>query len=123
MMLLLIKECWNKIFSNCMGILSRLIGKKLIMSSRIPRKVCFIINKNVKGGVLICTDVASRGLDFHDVMNTILFDMPDSVTEYAHRIGRTARISKTGKSLLILMQKVLHSTIIYILFNFLLFKY
>jgi len=56
--------------------------------------------------VLICTDVASRGLDFHDVMNTILFDMPDSVTEYAHRIGRTARISKTGKSLLILMQKV-----------------
>ncbi len=62
-----------------------------------------------KGAVLICTDVASRGLDFHDVMNTILFDMPDSVTEYAHRIGRTARISKTGKSLLILMQKVLNT--------------
>jgi len=56
--------------------------------------------------VLICTDVASRGLDFNDVKNTILLDMPESFTEYTHRIGRTARMDKPGNSLLILFDKV-----------------
>ena len=55
--------------------------------------------------VLICTDVASRGLDFNDVKNTILLDMPESFTEYTHRIGRTARLDKPGNSLLILFEK------------------
>ena len=62
-----------------------------------------------KGLILICTDVASRGLDFFDVKNIIIFDMPDSITEYAHRIGRTARINKSGRSLLILFEKVIHN--------------
>jgi superfamily II DNA/RNA helicase len=56
--------------------------------------------------VLICTDVASRGLDFLDVNNTILLDMPDSLTEYAHRIGRTARIDHPGRSVIVLFEKV-----------------
>lgn len=62
---------------------------------------------NELDAVLICTDVAARGLDFFDVKNTILLDMPDSVTEYAHRIGRTARIDNPGTSLLILYEEVI----------------
>jgi len=34
--------------------------------------------------------------------------MPDSITEYAHRIGRSARINNLGNSLLILMDKVIN---------------
>lgn len=52
--------------------------------------------------ILISTDVASRGLDFYDVNNTILLDMPESFTEYTHRIGRTARMDHAGTSLLVL---------------------
>ena len=69
------------------------------MSLKIEKKVIYIN----KGAILISTDVASRGLDFYEVKHTILMDMPDSVTEYAHRIGRTARVNNVGTSLLILI--------------------
>ncbi len=62
----------------------------------------FKFKENNTGAVLFSTDVASRGLDFYYVNNTILLDLPDSVTEYAHRIGRAARIDNRGTSLLVL---------------------
>ncbi|KAM0335605.1 hypothetical protein ACHAQA_000653 [Verticillium albo-atrum] len=57
---------------------------------------------NAKQGTLICTDVAARGLDIPSVDWSVSFDPPDAPTDYIHRVGRTARASAKGKSLLFL---------------------
>ncbi len=46
--------------------------------------------------VLICTDVASRGLDVKDITHVINYSLPRELDSYVHRIGRTARSGKTG---------------------------
>uniref|UniRef100_A0A8D8QXI6 RNA helicase n=1 Tax=Cacopsylla melanoneura TaxID=428564 RepID=A0A8D8QXI6_9HEMI len=48
--------------------------------------------------VLIASDVASRGLDVEDIKYVINYDFPDNTENYVHRIGRTARSTKTGIS-------------------------
>ncbi|XP_047624734.1 probable ATP-dependent RNA helicase DDX31 isoform X4 [Phacochoerus africanus] len=55
-----------------------------------------------KAGVLLCTDVAARGLDLPQVTWIVQYTAPSSPAEYIHRIGRTARIGFQGSSLLIL---------------------
>lgn len=55
-----------------------------------------------KTGVLLCTDVAARGLDLPQVTWIVQYSAPSSPAEYIHRIGRTARIGCRGSSLLIL---------------------
>jgi len=52
---------------------------------------------------LLCTDVAARGLDIPKVDWIIQFDPPDDPRDYIHRVGRTARAGKSGKSLLFLL--------------------
>ena len=52
--------------------------------------------------VLVATDVAARGLDIKNVTHIINFDVPKTVEEYTHRIGRTARIGKEGKAISLL---------------------
>jgi len=55
-------------------------------------------------GILLCTDVAQRGLDFPDVDWVIQYDPPHDPSEYLHRVGRTARgANKKGKALLVLI--------------------
>ncbi len=46
--------------------------------------------------VLVCTDVASRGLDVKDITHVINYSLPRELENYVHRIGRTARSGKTG---------------------------
>jgi ATP-dependent RNA helicase DeaD len=46
--------------------------------------------------VLICTDVASRGLDVKDVTHVVNYSLPREMDVYVHRIGRTARSGKAG---------------------------
>lgn len=58
--------------------------------------------KKQTSAILISTSVASRGLDFPDVTNILLFDPPDSYDDYINKVGRTARINKNGMSLLVL---------------------
>lgn len=41
-------------------------------------------------GILLCTDVAQRGLDFPDVNWIVQYDPPDDPEDYIHRVGRTA---------------------------------
>jgi len=45
---------------------------------------------------LICTDVASRGLDINHVGRVINYHLPQGMDNYTHRIGRTARAGKSG---------------------------
>ncbi len=52
-------------------------------------------SKNVK--VLVCTDVASRGLDIKGISHIYNYDAPKDSKDYIHRIGRTARAGKEGK--------------------------
>ncbi|MFH0953874.1 MAG: DEAD/DEAH box helicase [Verrucomicrobiota bacterium] len=46
--------------------------------------------------VLVATDLAARGIDVSTISHVINFDMPGSVDDYTHRIGRTGRAAKTG---------------------------
>lgn len=50
--------------------------------------------------VLITTDVAARGLDIHRISLVINYDVPNNSDIYIHRIGRTGRAGKIGRSLL-----------------------
>ncbi|GAB1601275.1 probable ATP-dependent RNA helicase DDX31 [Argonauta hians] len=54
-------------------------------------------------GVLLCTDVAARGLDLAHVKWIVQYTSPGETKEYIHRIGRTARAGAQGSSLLFLM--------------------
>ncbi|KAL0690691.1 hypothetical protein Bca4012_090370 [Brassica carinata] len=59
-------------------------------------------------GILLCTDVAARGLDIPAVDWIIQYDPPDKPTEYIHRVGRTARgEGAKGKALLVLIPEEL----------------
>ena len=56
-------------------------------------------------GVLVCTDVAARGLDIKGVSHVYNYDLPTESKDYIHRIGRTARAGKNGKAITILSSR------------------
>ena len=51
--------------------------------------------------MLVCSDVAARGLDIPDVSHVINYDAPHHAEDYVHRIGRTGRANKLGTALTI----------------------
>ncbi len=50
--------------------------------------------------ILVATNVAARGLDIPAVSHVINYDMPDNLEEYVHRIGRTARMGRSGTAII-----------------------
>lgn len=67
------------------------------------RKTNFFGFDKAESSVLICTDVASRGLDFKKVDWVVQWDLSSQVKEYVNRVGRTARIASAGQSLCFVM--------------------
>jgi ATP-dependent RNA helicase DDX31/DBP7 len=76
------------------------------MHGNIPQKLrleVFNLFSNTKNGILLCTDVAARGLDLPHVDWILQYDPPCDTTDYVHRIGRTARKGLQGNALLFLL--------------------
>lgn len=46
--------------------------------------------------ILVCTDVAARGIDVSDVTHVVNYSLPEDQESYVHRIGRTGRAGKEG---------------------------
>uniref|UniRef100_A0A8D8YC58 ATP-dependent RNA helicase n=2 Tax=Cacopsylla melanoneura TaxID=428564 RepID=A0A8D8YC58_9HEMI len=70
---------------------------------QMKRTTTFFQFCNAETGILLCTDVAARGLDIPAVDWIVQFDPPDDPKEYIHRVGRTARgEGSSGHALLIL---------------------
>ena len=67
------------------------------------KKNFFGFDKTEDSSLLICTDVASRGLDFKRVDWVVQWDLSSQIKEYVNRVGRTARIASAGQSLCFVM--------------------
>ncbi|HEU4685129.1 MAG TPA: DEAD/DEAH box helicase [Nitrospira sp.] len=48
--------------------------------------------------VLVATDIAARGLDVANIGHVVNYDLPRCAEDYVHRIGRTARMKRTGRA-------------------------
>lgn len=58
--------------------------------------------------IMVCTDVAARGLDVKDVTHVINYSIPRELDSYVHRIGRTARSGKTGVAMSLVTKSHFH---------------
>ena len=64
--------------------------------------------RNGKIGVLVATDVVSRGIDVTDVPLVINYDVPHDPENYVHRIGRTARAENSGEAMTLVSPDDMH---------------
>ena len=69
---------------------------KTSSSSNTSTRHAFSLLRANKISILIATDRASRGLDIKDLDHVVSYDVPNSVTSYVHRVGRTARAARRG---------------------------
>ncbi|MBT4790382.1 MAG: DEAD/DEAH box helicase [Halobacteriovoraceae bacterium] len=81
---------------NLMGIVAKPISGKLAQNRRTKLLEEF---RSKKIGVLVCTDVAARGLDIKDVNLVVNYDLPQEASNYVHRIGRTGRAGSSGEAI------------------------
>lgn len=74
------------------------------MSQNKRTKMLENFHKN-KVDVLVCTDVAARGLDIPEISHVYNYDLPRTSDDYIHRIGRTARAGKDGIAISLLSDR------------------
>jgi len=74
---------------------------KYIMGD-LPQKKRLQVIDGIKSGkikYLVATEVAARGLHIDDLSLVVNYDLPNECESYVHRIGRTARVGKSGKAI------------------------
>ena len=76
--------------------------------SQHQRDVAMRRFRNGSSNILIATDVAARGIDVENVAAVINYDLPQDIEYYVHRIGRTGRAGKTGRSFTFVSGKELY---------------
>jgi len=84
------------------GIRARAIHGGMDQSKRIRTLKEFADGKM---NVIVCTDVAARGLDIQGVSHVYNYDLPKDHRDYIHRIGRTARAGESGMAVNILASR------------------
>jgi ATP-dependent RNA helicase MSS116, mitochondrial len=60
--------------------------------------------KEVATGIMFATDVIGRGMDFPNVTSVIQVGLPMNGEQYVHRVGRTARVDKDGRAVILLTE-------------------
>ena len=70
--------------------------------SQSDRRAVYAGFAKAKAGVLLCTDVGARGLDFENVGATVQVDPPSDPETYVHRVGRAARLGADGEAVIFL---------------------
>ncbi|KAG2406729.1 DEAD-box ATP-dependent RNA helicase [Vigna angularis] len=75
---------------------------KMKQSSREKALATFT---SLSNGILLCTDVAARGLDIPGVDCIVQYDPPQDPNVFVHRVGRTARLGKQGHAVVFLLPK------------------
>jgi len=74
------------------------------MKKQKERKASFARFKSGEVSILLATDIAARGLDIPTVDMVINYEVPNSPKDYVHRIGRTARAGRNGRSITLITQ-------------------
>ncbi|KAK9468857.1 P-loop containing nucleoside triphosphate hydrolase protein [Lipomyces arxii] len=95
-----------------MGLLGIKVGELHGALSQDQRLTGITEFRNSSVPVLVCTDLASRGLDIPKVEIVINYDMPKSHDIYLHRVGRTARAGRTGRSISLVGEVKMERTIV-----------
>lgn len=90
-------------------LLSSLKGRSLIplhgQMKQAAREKALASFTSLSSGILLCTDVAARGLDIPGVDCVIQYDPPQDPDVFIHRVGRTARLGRQGSSIIFLLPK------------------
>lgn len=89
------------IFLRHMGMDAVCLHGQMNQSQRLGALSSF---KSKEKRILVCTDVASRGLDVPCVDLVVNYDIPKNSKDYIHRVGRTARAGRSGRSMTLVTQ-------------------
>ncbi|CAN6448555.1 unnamed protein product [Victoria cruziana] len=65
-------------------------------NSSLDERAKNLMHFQERGGVLVCTDAAARGLDIQNVSHVVQAEFATSAVDFLHRIGRTARAGQPG---------------------------
>merc|ERR1712066_1068117 len=89
------------VFLRHLGLSSICLHGQMTQSQRLGALSGFKAKEN---RILVCTDVASRGLDVPSVDLVINYDIPKNSKDYIHRVGRTARAGRSGRAVTLVTQ-------------------